>query len=92
MSGVKRWGTPDWREWNKPNDRGMYVLYADHVAAVAEAEQRVLFDVQHRTFQHAWNAGVTAARDAVEALNSWNDSWLIADVRAAIDALKEERE
>lgn len=62
------------------------------VAAIqAEAEQRVLFDVQHRTFQHAWNAGVTAARDAVAGLRGENENVLPRQFKAraltAIDKL-----
>lgn len=40
MSDIQRWDFWIGLEEVQPDDNGPYVLYADHVAAVAEAEQR----------------------------------------------------
>jgi len=67
MSQVKRWGTPYWREWNKPNDRGMYVLYADHVAALL-TQDRQHGEQSHGHCMDGYAAGLAAAREALELL------------------------
>ena len=48
------------------------VYYADHVAAVAAAEQRVLSDVDAEAMRQnvAFRKGVKAARDAVTAVQA----------------------
>ena len=53
-------------------DEGPWVTYADHVAAVAAAEQRVKSDfakyLRHMVDDDKYAAGIKAARDAVKAL------------------------
>jgi hypothetical protein len=77
------------------------VKYADHVAALAEAEQRVVDEAalaMADAVRTGWAAGVAAARDAVDALAICNcpfshdpdNGWCsLSRVRYAIDALTE---
>ena len=71
-----------------------YVTYADHVAAVAAAEQRVLSDVDAEAMRQnvAFRKGVKAAREAVARQKvKWSIDYdtAIDDALAAIDALRE---
>jgi flagellar biosynthesis/type III secretory pathway protein FliH len=49
--------------WESPI--GQYVTYADHVAALAEAEQRVQREGWQAGFDYAWPRGMQAQRDEV---------------------------
>ena len=78
-------------------DEGPWVTYADHVAAVAAAEQRVREDASCKCkFWAGHAAGVKDARDAVAALSwlhRWADGVVFRDIDrdaalAAIDALE----
>jgi hypothetical protein len=81
---------------------GMYVLYADHVAALAEYRQQH-DGISERYFQQIRNDALQEARDAVAALSTFaeancndsGDDWRVGradglrDALAAIDALAE---
>lgn len=82
------------------DDEGDYVLYEDHLAAVAEAEQRVNDEwVRDYGGHRAFALGVQAARDAVAArfrsrengTRDRDEDWdnAIDAALVAIDALKE---
>ena len=95
MSDIQRYGDPS-RDYMIPaHDDGFVVLYADHVAAVAAAEQRVTSDfakyLRHMVDDDKFAAGVKAARDAVDAIpTSAFDVGIVGkdDALAAIDALE----
>ncbi len=83
---------------------GMYVLYADHVAAVAEAAKRSgrqAFDLGDKAGR-VWGraAALQQAREAVAAAPAYycEDQWsgadthrLLSEALAAIDNLKEDK-
>ena len=91
--------SPRWHLDGLPGTTGIVevMLYADHVAAVAAAEQRVLDEerTKEKWFcseedkQALIAHGVQAARDAVLKLNKpWARAYMDTEVLAAIDALK----
>lgn len=76
--------------------RTVVVTYADHLAAVAAAEQRVLSDVDAEAMRQnvAFRKGVKAAREAVARQKvKWSIDYdtAIDDALAAIDALLKEK-
>ena len=81
--------------------QGRYVTYADHVAAVAAAEQRVRDEFMDSTPEltayrkQQYAAGVKAARDAVAALivGKASEEYIngVDDALAAIDGVKGEQ-
>ena len=100
MSDVQRWdGMKGYVMVMTVNDAGRYVLYADHVAAVAAAQregsnQGYLNGVATNV-DNSFKAGVKAARDAVAALIDKQPTtapgWVRRDeALAAIDALRGE--
>ena len=82
--------------------KGRYVTYADHVAAVAAAEQRVRDEFMDSTPEltayrkQQYAAGVKVARDAVDGIEHWasyspdGDVWacFASDPLAAIDGVQ----
>ena len=71
---IQRWKVVDTiGQYAETGDDGGWVTYADHVAAVAEAEQRVERITREDDNRALWdsrqfNAGLDAAREAVAAL------------------------
>lgn len=95
---IQRWKVG--KVWDDPSPEGKYVLYTDHVAALAACEQRVLAEAPVSVFVKAfsdgkavgYDIGLSAARDAVTALpcgqpGSSNRFWRDGAL-AAIDALR----
>ena len=96
--------SPRWHLNGLPGTTGIVevMLYADHVAAVAAAEQRVRDEFMDSTpgltayRKQQYAAGVKAAREAVAALpwlHRWADGVVFRDIDrdaalAAIDALE----
>ena len=86
-----------------PSAEGRYVAYTDHVAAVAEAEERVRMDGINAVVAaqaNSYQQGVAAAREAVAAAPAYycEDQWsgadthrLLSEALAAIDNLKEDK-
>jgi len=101
MSAIQRWDMFAEVGINEPVKYGMweavkgrYVTYADHVAAVAAAEQRGYVRGVAQVENERFTDGVKAARDAVEAIpTSAFDIGIVSkdDALAAIDALKGEQ-
>jgi hypothetical protein len=59
---------PRWRTQGRSllaDSQGKLVNYADHVAALAEAEQRVQREGWQAGFDYAWHRGMQAQRDEV---------------------------
>jgi hypothetical protein len=89
---IQRWDD------NGPSPFGMFVLYADHVAAVADAEQRMERITREDDNRALWdnrqfNAALDAARKAIAALEYDGDYCKVVhscDALTAIDALKGE--
>jgi len=88
---IQRWDD------NGPSPFGMYVLFSDHVAALADAEQRmerITREDDNRALwdNRQWNAALDAAREAVAALQGDPRNvglhQMKRDALAAIDALK----
>jgi hypothetical protein len=68
MSDIQRWTWDALSEW-APSENGDMVMYAEHVAAVAAAEIAA-DDFQFVGWaKDSFDAGVKAAREAVEAEN-----------------------
>ena len=92
MSDIQRWAY-QYGGINPfaPNPGGGWVTYADHVAAVAAAEQRGREERQaiDADYNEGHRDGVKAARDAVERLPRNADT---RDALAAIDALTPKEE
>ena len=101
MTDIQRWSTipHEVRDGIAPREKGEYVLYADHVAAVAAAQreganQGYLNGVATNA-DNSFKAGVKAARDAVDRIEHWasyspdGDVWacFASDPLDAIDAL-----
>lgn len=70
---IQRWDD------NGPSPFGMYVLFSDHVAAVAEAEQRVL------------DENVTRWREELRQSNAYERAAALDAARDAVIAYSEER-
>ena len=72
MSDIQRWAPFDPMALMGRHPNGAFVTYADHVAAVAAAEQRVRDEFMDSTPEltayrkQQYAAGVKAAREAVE--------------------------
>ena len=91
---IQRWGSIGPDDWTTPSEHGKYVLYSDHVAAVAEYRQQH-DGISERYFQQIRNDALQEAREAVAALD-WScderqlDLPIVGrdDALAAIDALR----
>lgn len=92
MSDIQRWDV-DMHGSMFESDDGPLVFHADHVAAVAAAEQRVRDEVPYSETDAAYESGVKAARDAVAAAMAKRGGYHSASefsavVLAAIDGVQ----
>jgi hypothetical protein len=94
MSDIQRWG-PAGKHWEMAgNDEGAWVTYADHVAAVAAAEQKV-WDDAHKIGSDAYSQGQRDERERLAKDRTGRFALVRADerlsIRKAVEALNAER-